>query len=82
MEYVLGLKIRNRYLSVEPCIDKNWKEFEINYKYKTSIYHICVKNPKGKNSGVEKFIVGDIEVSEKRIFLQDDCKIYNIEIIM
>ena len=57
LEYILGLKIQNGYLKIEPCISKNWKEYEINYKYKTSIYNIIVKNENGKNSGVEKFIV-------------------------
>ena len=43
VEYILGLKIKNGYLYVEPCIDKNWKEYEIRYKYETSIYQIKVK---------------------------------------
>lgn len=82
IEYVLGLKIENRYLYVNPCIASYWKEFEIHYKYKTSMYNIFVRNPDGKNTGVKKFLLNDNEIAEKRILLQDDCKIYNIEIIM
>lgn len=82
LEYVLGLKIRNGYLEMEPCISKNWKEYEIKYKYKTSIYNIKVRNNNLKNVGVSKFIVNGEDIKEKKILLQDNCKIYNIEIFM
>lgn len=67
---------------IEPCIASDWKEYEIHYKYKRSMYHIIVKNPDGKNTGVKRFLLNDTEIIEKRIFLQDDCKICHIEIIM
>ena len=82
IEYILGLKIKNGFLSIEPCIAKFWKEYEIKYKYKTSIYNIVVKNKDGKNTGVNKFLLNGIEVKEKRIPLYDDGKIYNIQIFM
>lgn len=82
LEYVLGLKIKNGYLEMEPCISKNWKEYEIKYKYKTSIYNIKVRNNNSKNVGVSKFIVNGEDIKEKKILLQDNCKIYNIEIFM
>ncbi len=82
VEYILGLKIDNRYLYLEPCISSSWKEYEIHYKYKTTMYNIVVKNLDGKNTGVKEFFLNDKEIPEKKIFLTDDGKIYNIEIIM
>ncbi len=82
LEYVLGLKIEDGFLKVEPCISINWKEYEIKYKYKTSIYNIKVRNNNRKNTGVTKFIVNSEEIPEKKVLLQDNCKIYNIEIFM
>lgn len=82
VEYVLGLKIEDKYLYLNPCIASYWKEFEIHYKYKTTMYNIIVKNPEGKNTGVKKFLLNDREISEKKVLLQDDGRIYNIEIIM
>ena len=76
------MKIQYGFLLIEPCIASSWKEYEIHYKYKTSMYNIIVKNPDGKNTGVKKFLLNDTEVQEKKILLQDNCKIYNIEIIM
>ena len=82
LEYILGLKIQNGYLKIEPCISKNWKEYEINYKYKTSMYNIIVKNEKSKNTGVERFVLNDKEIPDKKIPLKDDGKIYNIKIFI
>lgn len=82
LEYILGLRIDNNTLKIEPCITSTWKEYSIRYKYETSIYNIKVKNPNGKNTGVEKFIVNGQEIECKSIKLQNDGKIYEIEIIM
>lgn len=43
IEYILGLKIKNGYLSIEPCIPKDWKEYSIRYKWKNSVYNINIK---------------------------------------
>ena len=82
IENILGLKLKNGYLYIEPCISKEWKEYEIRYKYKTSIYQIKVKNPNGKNTGVSRFILNGKEMEEKRVMLQDDGKINTIDIFM
>ncbi len=82
IEYILGLKIQNGFLSISPCIAKDWKEYEIQYKYKTSIYKIKVKNPNSKNTGIQKFIVNGEELTEKQVLLQDNGKIYQVEVLM
>ena len=81
IEYILGLKIENGYMTIDPCIPKDWKEYQIQYKWKDSIYHINVKNPNGKNRGVTKVIFDDNEVKNK-IKLDDSRKIYHIEVIL
>ena len=78
IEYILGLKVRNGVLSIEPCIPKDWKEYSIRYKWKNSIYNISVKNPNGKNSGVEKVLVNGVK-NENKIKLENDG-IFNVEV--
>ena len=82
LEYMLGLKIKNGFLEISPCISKEWKEYEIKYKYKTTLYNIKIRNNFGKNVGVNKFLLNGEELEEKRVQLIDDGKIYNIEIFM
>ena len=80
IEYILGFKIKNQFITMEPCIPKNWKEYSICYKWKNSVYNIKVKNPNEKNVGISKIIVNGVE-SKNKIKLEDNG-VYNIEIIM
>lgn len=81
IEYILGLKIENEHLSIKPCIPKDWKEYQIQYKYKESIYNIKVKNENNKNYGVTKVLLDNKEV-ENKIKLDGERRIYNIEVIL
>ena len=81
IEYILGLKIENGYMTINPCIPKDWKEYQIQYKWKESIYHINVKNLDGKNSGVTKVLLNENEV-ENKIKLDGSRRIYHVEVIL
>ena len=48
IKYLLGLRIEENKLKLEPCIPNDWKEYSIKYKFGSSIYNIIVKNPNGK----------------------------------
>ena len=82
IEYILGLKIKNNTLSLNPCIPKDWKEFNIKYKFERSIYNIKVNNPNGKNFGISEFKLNGEIVQEKEVKLVNDGKVYDIEIIL
>lgn len=84
IEYILGLKIQNGYMKIDPCIPKDWKEYQIQYKWNDSIYNIKVKNPdgkNGKNEGVTKVILDGNEV-ENNIKLDGNRKVYTVELIL
>lgn len=82
LENILGLNLSENKLNINPCIPRDWKEYSIRYKYKTSIYNIKVKNLNSKNTDIEKIIVNGQEQKEKEIILIDDGKINEIECIM
>lgn len=82
LENILGLQIKNDTLTIKPCIDSNWKEYSIRYRYKTSIYNIKIKNPNGKQSGVTTFKHNGQEIAKQQIKLIDNGAINEIEVIM
>ncbi len=82
IEWILGLKICNKELIIEPNISPEWKEYSIRYRYKDSIYNIKVRNPNGKSSGVSIFKVNGKEIPEKKIGLDGRSLNYEIEIEM
>ena len=81
IEYILGLKIVENKLKIQPCIPKTWKEYKIKYKYKKSIYNIKVINNNGNNFGVSKVLVNGTKV-ENEINLDGSGNVYNVEVYM
>lgn len=81
IEYILGLKVRKGFLSIEPCIPKEWKEYQIIYKWNESNYNIKVKNPDGKNNGVSKVLLNG-NVVDNYIKLDGSKKDYIIEVVI
>ncbi len=49
IENILGFKIENGYINIDPIIPKEWKEYKIQYKWQDNIYNIHIKNPNGKD---------------------------------
>ena len=82
IEYILGLKINGNIMRIEPCISKEWKEYNIRYKFKSTIYNIKVHNPNEKNTEVEKVLLNGNEIEDKKIILKDDGRVYDVEIFM
>lgn len=80
IEYILGLKVKEGNLSIEPCIPSDWKEYTIQYKWENSIYTIKVLNPDGKNTGPTKVLLNGTE-TENKIKLNTNG-VYQIDVIL
>lgn len=72
IEELLGLKIVDGYIYINPCIPKSWRNFEIHFKYKTSMYNFKINNYNEKSTGVNKILVNNEEEKSKKIFLQNN----------
>ena len=84
IEILLGLKIEQGYLKIEPCIPSNWKGYQIKYHWKDSFYIIEIKNPEGKNgfeTGTSKVFLNGSEV-ENGIKLDGSRNVYEIEVVL
>ena len=82
LHYILGLIIENGYLSLNPCIPKDWKEYKIHYKYKNTIYNILVNNPNSKNFGVTEITMDGDTIKDKKIKLIDDNKVHYVSVTL
>lgn len=82
IEYILGFKVENNVLRINPCISKDWQEFSMRYKFGRSIYNIKVRNPNGKCFGVNKVLVNGEEVLNKEILLVDDGRVNEVIVEM
>jgi cellobiose phosphorylase len=82
IEYILGLKVEGDTLTIDPCIPKEWPGFEMEYKWKKTIYSIEVVNPNHSSKGVKEVTVDGVKKEKNSIKLTDDKKSHTIKIKM
>ena len=83
IKYILGLNIEKGYMTIKPSVPNEWKEYEIRYRYKQSVYNIKVTNENDDSNIYDrKQIVlcnGD-KIEDGKIKLQEKG-IFNIEVV-
>jgi len=79
---ILGLRRSGDYLQLHPCIPNDWPEFEISYRFGSSIYHIHVKNRGDAGQESNQIIMDDEVLTEASIPLLDDEKTHEIVITL
>ncbi|MGE5633264.1 MAG: GH36-type glycosyl hydrolase domain-containing protein [Caulobacteraceae bacterium] len=82
LQYILGFNKRGGKLLINPCIPREWKDFYINYNYKSTIYNIAVSNPNKVTKGVSQLKFDGKALQDNEILLVDDGAEHNIEVIM
>lgn len=80
LEYLLGFKKRGSHLFIEPCIPRSWREFEIKYRYGTTVYHIVVENPHGACRGIGQVEVDGEALASESIPLVDDGRKHRVRV--
>lgn len=81
-KYILGLERQGNKLIVNPCIPKEWKGYQIKYKYFDTHYEINIYNPEGVNRGIKEIEMDGKGIKEQYIPLKDDKKLHKVEILL
>ena len=77
-ESFLGLKQEGNKLRIAPCVPKEWKTFNVHYRYKKSMYHIEVMQI---NIGEDVIItVEGLEQIDQIITLSDDGAEHSVHV--
>ncbi|MGB5294194.1 MAG: glucoamylase family protein [Thermoanaerobaculia bacterium] len=83
LEWILGFQKRGSALSIDPCIPKDWKRFEIVYRHGDALYRITVENPKGVCRGVSRISLDGIQLSaEALVPLVDDAREHQVQVVL
>jgi len=81
LESILGFKLRDKTLFIEPCIPSSWKEFTIEYRFGSATYAITVANPDGlERAGTE--LVLDGRELDGGLPLADDGRRHEVTALM
>jgi len=51
--WILGVRVAFDGLIIDPCVPKDWKDFQITRQWRGATYRILVQNPSGVSKGVK-----------------------------
>ncbi len=71
MESLLGITLKNGYLSLKPLFPAHWKEFKVHYRFRETVYHITVR-PADLAANISKLTLDGRELENLLIPLIDD----------
>jgi cellobiose phosphorylase len=77
-ESFFGLKRNGNRLSVKPCIPESWNEFEINYRFADTMYHLKFERVEG--DARMKLMLDDIEQESDDVLLVNDKMEHEVKI--
>jgi cyclic beta-1,2-glucan synthetase len=82
LESILGFKLQNDRLEINPCVPRWWRDFEITYRRGRAVYRIKVENPLGVSRGVVTVELDGAVQTELAFTVVDDEKTHNVRIVM
>ncbi|HOR85879.1 MAG TPA: glucoamylase family protein [Bacillota bacterium] len=73
IQQILGFKKKRDRIVFEPCIPKDWSEYNIKYNHnKGTVYNIIVKNPNRASTGEVAIILDGMKIEGNEIPLIED----------
>jgi cyclic beta-1,2-glucan synthetase len=83
LEWILGFRVRDGRLVLDPCIPRAWPGFEIEFRYRSARYEIAVENPRGVSRGVTGFEVdGEALPGDGGVPLADDGATHRVRVVL
>jgi cyclic beta-1,2-glucan synthetase len=82
LESILGFKLQGERLSIEPCIPRWWREYEIIYRRGHSTYRIVIENPRALCQGVAIVELDGKAQSDGHIPLSDDGQTHHVRVVI
>ncbi len=84
IEWILGVRVRGETLSVDPCIPRAWRRFEVRVRYHSARYELTVENPRGVARGVAQVELDGAPLPGPgaQIALADDGSTHQVRVIL
>jgi len=84
IEWVLGIRVLGDSVSIDPCIPRAWRGFEVTLRHRSATYEITVTNPFGLNRGVSHAELDDGSLMRAPLIipLKDDGAVHGVRVVM
>jgi cellobiose phosphorylase len=81
LESLLGVKIFRETMTFEPCVPEGWNSYQIEYRYRSTLYHIAVHNS-GSGSGLKSIAVDGIVQKDAMFHMIDDQNEHKVIVVI
>ena len=82
VEMLLGLQRTDHSLKIEPHIPAHWPQYQLNYRFGKTMYHIRVQNAVDGNGQKKKVMMDGRVLTDATIPLQNDGQTHEVVIIL
>jgi cyclic beta-1,2-glucan synthetase len=82
LERLLGIVRKADHLEIHPCIPKDWKGYQVNYRFGKTLYHIRIENSHGGSSEVKQMMMDGKNLPGLRIPLQADARTHEVVVTL
>ncbi|HYE84242.1 MAG TPA: glucoamylase family protein [Clostridia bacterium] len=83
MQQILGFKKKGDRIVFEPCIPKDWSEYNIKYMHgRNTTYSIIIRNPDRVSKGEVTIVQDGTKLEGREIMLVDDGMEHKVEVSM
>lgn len=83
VQQILGFKKKDGKIVFDPCISKDWSEYNIRYKHsKGTSYNITVRNPDRLNRGNVTIVMDGVRQESGEIQLKEDGMEHKVEVTL
>ncbi|MEG0615582.1 MAG: N,N'-diacetylchitobiose phosphorylase, partial [Oscillospiraceae bacterium] len=80
--YILGVRPDFDFMTVDPCVPTDWKEFDVSREWRGALYNIHVENPDGVSKGVKSISVDGKKIDGLKIPMQKSGTTVNVTVTM
>ena len=84
LESLLGIKVESNRLRLAPCLNQDWSEFKVHYRYRETSYRIEVKvitHPPGARPD-QRIIVDGVEQRDAVVVMRDDHLEHRVNVLI
>jgi len=83
LESLLGFRVRDGRLLIDPCIPRAWSGFSITFRHRSARYDVVVENPEGVSRGVSRLeLDGRLIACSAGVVLADDGAAHRLRVIL
>ncbi|MEO8580424.1 MAG: hypothetical protein ABI469_09250, partial [Gemmatimonadales bacterium] len=83
VEWLLGVRLRERRLLIDPCIPSAWPGFTLALRFGATRYEVTVENPEGACRGVARLELDGVASSDRSgIPVVDDHGVHRVRVVL